>query len=130
MSSSHLTFRQIRAIGKIGDVLIPGDEILPAFSETDCVKQVDRILNFMPIQDVRDLKTLISIFSFFPRGAIFLTIRLLELSPKIPGGGVLRLIRLGLRGLVMTLYYSDPKVLGLLDYQVGVYTRDLSQDSG
>ena len=34
-------------------------------------------------------------------------------------------MRIGLRGLVMTLYYSDPKVLAVLGYKVGVYTEDV-----
>jgi hypothetical protein len=51
-------------------------------------------------------------------------LRILELAPWV---AVLRLIRIGLRGLVMSLYYGDSGVLERLGYRVSVYTDDLKR---
>jgi hypothetical protein len=124
--SKHLNERQIHAIDKVGDCMIPGDGELPRFSTTCCSSQVDRILDFMPDQDLSDLKMLLGILAFFPGFLLALLFRMLEASPAIPGpiGALFRQIRLGMRGLIMSLYYGDPKILGLLQYKVSVYTGD------
>lgn len=129
--SKHLSPRHIRAIEKIGDCMIHETSGLPGFSALGCVKDVDRLLDYMPDQDLNDLKLLLGIFSLFPRFLLRWLLALLEQSAKpgsmIPLGAVLRLIRLGLRGIVMSLYYGHPTVLGKLDYQVGVYTGDMKK---
>jgi hypothetical protein len=91
------------------------------------VRDLDRILDFMPAGDLGDLKTLLSILSFFPGFLVAWIMRFLEIALPVPGpvGGILRLIRLGLRGLIFTLYYSDPEVVKKVGYEVGVYTEDL-----
>lgn len=127
-TSKHLNERQLAAIERIGDVLVPGDGELDSFSRSGCVRHVDRVLGYMPASDLEDLKTLLSILAVLPAPVIALVLRLLEGSPFVPGqaGGILRLIRIGLRGLVMTLYFGDGAVLEKLGYRVGVYSEDLS----
>lgn len=129
MSSKHLNERQIKAINRLGDCLIPGDPGLPAFSETTAVTDVDRILDYMPSSDLNDLKTLLTLLSYFPKVMLGLLLRFLELSPHIPTpvGALLRFMRLGLRGLIMTLYYSNAKAHDVLGYNVSVYTADLEK---
>src|SRR4051794_4658759 len=126
--SRHLNPRQLRAIEKVGDFMCPGDGVLPRFAETGCVKHVDRILDYMPQGDLGDLKLLLGILALFPRFLLGLLFRLLEGSPAVPGpiGAPLRLIRIGMRGLVMSLYYGDPVVLKKLNYDVGVFTKDIA----
>jgi hypothetical protein len=126
--SRHLNQSQIHAIVKVGDCLCPGDGALPAFGKTNCVAQVDRILDYMPQADLGDLKMLLSILAVFPRFFLGLMFRMLEASPALPGpiGAVLRQIRIGMRGLIMSLYYGDPAVLKTLQYEVGVFTKDIA----
>ncbi|MCM2276814.1 MAG: hypothetical protein NDJ89_01905 [Oligoflexia bacterium] len=128
--SKHLNPSQIKAIEKIGDALIPGEQDFPRFSETSCVRDLDRVLDYMPAQDLGDLKTLLSILALFPLAAVRALMRLLELAfnQAVPGGGLLRLIRIGLRGLIFTLYYSDPRVVERVGYHVDVYTADLAAE--
>lgn len=125
--SQSLSPRQLRAIERIGDWMIPGDGEMPRFSELGCISQVARILDYMPASDVGDLKTLLTLLSFFPGFLLGMFLRLVERSPAMsnPLGGLLRTIRLGLRGLVMSLYYDHPRILGAIGYEVGVYTGDL-----
>src|SRR5437588_611170 len=61
--SRHLDQRRLRAIEKVGDCMIPGDAELPRFSRTSCASQVDRILDHMPEQDLKDLKMLLGILA-------------------------------------------------------------------
>lgn len=131
-ASRHLKDRQLAAIEKIGDCLIPGDGDLPRFSATGCAREIDRILDYMPERDLADLKTLLALLGWFPRFAVALVLRFLEWSPWLPEpvGSLARLVRFGLRGLAMSLYYSDPKVLALIGYEVGVYTGDFKPYAG
>lgn len=119
--------RHLAALNRIGDVLVPGDGELPRFSSLNCVSQVGRITAYMPEADFKDLRMLLGILSFFPGFALAVLFRLIEFAPSVPGpigGGLLRTIRLGIRGLIMTLYYADPRVLKGVGYDVGVYTGD------
>src|SRR5579885_224397 len=127
--SRHLDPKQLRAIEKVGDIMIPGDAELPRFSSTGCVSQVDRILDYMPEADLKDLKMLLGILAFFPGFLLALLFRVIEASPAVPGplGSILRQIRLGMRGLIMSLYYGDSSVLNKLGYKVTVYTADLKK---
>ena len=129
--SKHLNEGQIRALVKVGDCLVPGDEDLPSFSKLGCVEWIDHLLDPMPAADLKDLKMLLSILSFFPAFLMRALMRFLEFSPSVPGplGAPLRLIRLGMRGLVMSLYYSGfagkqyvgKTPLEVLEYKVEVY---------
>ena len=125
--SKHLNKSQIGAIDKVGDCLIPGGQGFTRFSELGCSSQIDRILDYMPSADVNDLKTLLSVIGFFPRFGVSLILKLTDALQNMPGalGATVRLVRIGLRGLVMTLYYGDTRTHKVLDYSVGVYTADL-----
>jgi hypothetical protein len=127
MSSKHLSPSQLRAIEKVGDCLIPGDSESPMFSNSGCITEVDRILDYMPEADLKDLKMLLGLLAFLPKFLLAFIFKLLEGSASVPGplGAPLRLIRIGMRGLVMSLYYGDQKILSRLAYDVKVYTADL-----
>lgn len=134
--SRHLTPRQYRGLQKLGDAFFPADGDLPAFSALGCAEHVDAILDEMPVGDRDSLKSLLAICGITPRFKLRLLLRLLEGAPRVPtwaGGGALRFLRMGIKGLVLTLYYSGrkgadytgPTPLDVLEYRVGVYTDDL-----
>ncbi len=127
--SHYLGERQLRAIDRMGDIMIPGDgDELPRFSETLPVKRVDRLFETMPAGDLGDLKLLLTILSYFPDLLLAGFLRFLEGSPRYPnwlGGGLLRMIRLGLRGIVMSLYYSAEKPVRVVGFSAFVYLDDL-----
>ena len=123
----YLDRRQLRTIDRLGDLMIPGDSELPRFSATAPVRRVDRLFETMPADDLGDLKLLLTILSFFPGFLLAGFLRLLEKSPACPswaGGGVFRMIRLGLRGIVMSLYYSGEKPIQTVGYSASVYLED------
>ena len=132
--SRHLGPRQLRALEAIGDVLVPGDADLPSFSRLGCVAHVDRRLDFMPDDDLRGLQGVLSAASFLPRFLVAGLLHWLEagLWPPGPWAPPLRVVRLGLRGIVFSLYYSGgsgpsydgPGPLDVLSYRVGVAVED------
>ncbi len=126
MISKHLKNRQIQAVNKIGDCLLPGEGSFPSFSQSHAVQHCDRVLDYMPKQDLEDLKVLLTILSFFPKWILTIVFWKLEFSwnYRLPMPAVLRLIRIGIRGLIMSLYYSGGKPYQVIGYQVGVYLGD------
>ena len=121
--SRHFGPSQLRAINKIGDAMLPGSDELPRFSRTGCVAQVDRVLDHMPEQDRSDLKLLLTLFAFLPGPLVAYKMRAIEVVADWPLpfiGGLVRLVRLGLRGLIMTLYYADPEVQKRIGFEVRV----------
>ena len=127
---------QFRGLNRLGDAFIPGDRELPSFSACGCADHVDRVLTPMPEEDRKDLLMLLGILSMFPVFALRILWMILEASRWIPTpvGAFLRFLRTGLKGLVVTLYYSGETAKGysgataysVLDYEVGVYTDDLT----
>ncbi len=128
--SKHFSQLQFRGLNKVGDCLLPGHEDLPSFSALGCARHADRILDYMSAQDLGDLKLLLTLLAFLPGFAVGWLMRFLELSPGIPTGlgALLRFMRLGLRGLVMTLYYCDPKTQSTIGYDAKVYTADFKAE--
>lgn len=134
-ASRHLSPLQLKGLNKLGDVYAPGDERFPSFSQLGCVVAADRVLDYLPAGDRGSLKLLLGALRFVPTGLIAAFCRLLERAPTMrgPWGGPLRFLRMGIKGLIMTLYYSGeksehfpgPTPLEVLEYRVGVYTGDL-----
>lgn len=126
MSSKYLSAGQIQGVEKIGNVMFPGGEGFPSFIEIHCARHLDRILDYMPQQDLKDLGMLLSLMAILPAGMVRGFVCLLEMLSGFPGpvGGLVRTIRIGLRGLIMSLYYGDPAIQELVGYDVSVYTAD------
>lgn len=126
--SKHLNATQLRGLNKLGDYMLPGFGELGSFSQVNAAANVDRVFDYMSAKDLADLKMLLSILAFLPRFVIAAFVGFLELTQNWPGplGSGLRFVRIGLRGLVMTLYYSNSSVTDRIGYRVGVYTGDLA----
>ena len=118
---TSLTEKQLHTLEKIGDLFCPGTSTLPKFSTIGCAHEIDRILNFMPEGDLKDLKLLFGLLSFLPSPLLRISfIKIRFLAWALPGilGAPFRQIQMGMRGLVFSLYYSSPKILERLEYKV------------
>lgn len=106
--SKHLSARQVRGLLRLGDTVAPGDHDFPPFSQTEFVTHVDRMLDYMEPDDRQGLGLLLNLFSLSPKWAIKSLLLLCEQESRLPHpvAAPLRLLRLGLKGLVFTLYYS------------------------
>ena len=129
-TSKHLTAGQLAALQRLGDILVPGDSEFPSFSQSGSIEHVDRMLDYMYESDLSGVKALLSIFRFTPsfliRGIMLLTEK--QGSVPEPLGQVFRMANLGLKGVVMTLYYSDlgagPSVLEVIHWDSKIVERD------
>jgi hypothetical protein len=125
--SKHLSNRQLQGVLKIGDVLLPGGDGLLSFSQSNQIIHIDRILDYMPAPDTKDLGMLLSFLGILPGSFLCALWWLIDSSYRWPGniGATLRLIRISLRGLILSLYFSEGPALDAMGYKVSVYTADM-----
>ncbi len=137
-TSRYLSARQQRGLDRLGDAVLPGDEEFPSFSRLGCGEHVDKLLAEMPQRDRGDVLTLLTVTGLLPGPLVRLLVALFENSDRVPTvlGSTLRFAKMGVRGLVLTLYYSGLKgahyagrtPLEILGYEVGVYTADVDAE--
>jgi hypothetical protein len=101
--SQFLGPRELSALERIGDLMLPGDSEFPSFSQTGCIAFVDDLLRSMDPKDRDDLKTLLRALSILP----FPLLRAVLKLCRTCWTPTLRLVELGLKGLVLSLYYSN-----------------------
>jgi acyl-CoA reductase-like NAD-dependent aldehyde dehydrogenase len=131
-----LTPAQLTGLRRVGDVLVPGDEVMPSFSAAQCAEQVDRLLVSMSQSDRDGVRLLLGIFRFLPRFVLRAILALTEHHARFPGPVAtgLRLVNIGIKGVVMTLYYSDvgsePSIHELLRWDPKVVERGAEEAHG
>ena len=136
MKKCHLLSSvQFRGLAKVGDAYFPGDDKLPSFSRCGCAESADAALELLPEDDLGSLKVLLSVLGVLPGFVARGLVSLAERGPRMNGplGVGLRFLRLGLKGVTTSLYYSGEvgqdyvgqSPLEVLGYQVGVYTADV-----
>ena len=103
-----LTEHQRRAWNRIGDVLVPGGQGMPSFSEAGVVSEIETALEPSPPEDRDALVTLVLVLAWVPRPLLALALRLMLPLRRVPGlaGAPFRLLDMGLRGVVYTVYYA------------------------
>lgn len=108
MASKNFTPAQWRVVERIGDIVIPGDETLPAFSACGFYTHVDRLADSMQKGDLSLLKLLLMILRFMPDFVIRFILFVASKERYFPGfiGVNLRKLITGLRGIIFSLYYS------------------------
>jgi hypothetical protein len=132
-TSKHLSPTQLKGLARVGDVIIPGDEDLPSFSRSGTIEHADRMLDYMNDSDRNGVKALLWLFRFTPRFKIRWILALTEKQQHMPNflAGICRMINLGLKGVVMTLYYSDlgpgPSVLQVIRWDAHIVEHDEEQ---
>jgi aldehyde dehydrogenase (NAD+) len=109
VTSHWLSPAQLAGLVKVGDVLVPGDGDLPSLSASGCAAAADRLFAHLAPQDRDSVRLLLGVCRWLPkpvlRGLFALTSRH-RLAPE-PIARALRLVNLGVKGIVMTLYWSD-----------------------
>jgi acyl-CoA reductase-like NAD-dependent aldehyde dehydrogenase len=110
----------LKGLKKAGDIVLPGGEGFPKFSDTEFINQFGRISNYMSMDDKEGLKLLTAIMAFLPSFVIRTILKVATFHTFVPRpiGTVLSQINIGIRGILFTMYYS-----GLEDsnqYGVGI----------
>lgn len=107
-----------RGLIKVGDALIPGNERMPSFSASGAIRYAKTAFGALGEADRDALLLVVRVLGSLPRsliGGVFLVVGTLKFLPG-PLGAVPRLLWVGLRGLVLSLYYSDPRVRELIGW--------------
>lgn len=110
-TSEFLSKRQLKAIERLGDLMLPRSEAYPSFSELGCIHYADEIMAWMPESDQADLKLLLSMLAAMPDAGLKALIAQMGKPEAWPDAlaSTLRQIDTGLRGIIMSLYYSGRK---------------------
>lgn len=109
--SAYLNRRQLKAIERLGDLMLPGDREFPSFSQLGCIHAIDEIMAWMPEVDLADVKLLLGVLAAMPDAGIRALIQLMSKPDPWPEAvaSTLRQIDTGMRGIIMSLYYSGRK---------------------
>lgn len=134
--SQYLNKTQLKALTKIGDIIIPGDKATPRFSQTDFLVHIDRMIKYIPSDDRSGLKLLLTLLNFTPKVLIRLLLILTDYNQKLPTllGIPLRLIQIGIKGLIFTLYYSNledkekssERIYQAIEWETNIFTDEES----
>ncbi len=108
MRSNYLSKAGLKGLVRIGDVLCPGDDEFPSYSETGCIEHVDRMLATVPAGDMKDLNILLSVLSINPNFVLRWLVRNMAEAHGKEGGisSLFRMLDFGLRGIIFGTYYS------------------------
>ncbi len=100
-----VTERQIRALNRIGNIVLPKNEPFPSFEETGCARYLGRVLANAYAHDRKDMLFLLNVLAFMPGFVLKFLVRKMEASEK--SGTLFRKLNFGLKGVLYTLYYSE-----------------------
>ena len=111
MSAKYMNSFALKGLNKIGDILIPEFDGYPSFSQLGCAEHVDKVVEDLPPSDRDGVRLLFGLFYILP---VFFLRGLLNFLEKnntkeIPLAPLLRQVRMGVRGIVYSLYYSGWK---------------------
>lgn len=109
MTSKYLSNSALKAINRIGDLMIPRDREFPAFSEVGGLEYIDELVSYAPAGDIKDLNLLLTILAFMPTFVLRWLIGKMETSMENTGplGSLFRMLDVGLRGLIFSCYYTE-----------------------
>ena len=107
--SNILSKSALKAINRIGDIMMPKNGELPSYSELGGIEHIDEILRYAPESDMKDLNMVLSILSVMPKFVLKWLIKNMSQSYK-KGGGlwvIMRQLDFGLKGIILSTYYSE-----------------------
>lgn len=109
MISRYFSQNQLKGLVKTGDVILPGTDTSPSFSDTGSICHIDRMAKFLSPDDLSGLQLLMGIFAFTPKWVITLVLKLCSQDRFLPGfpGAGLRMLEIGVKGAVFSPYYSN-----------------------
>ena len=125
MSSKYLSSIQRQGLLKTGDVIVPGTKELPAFSELDPTPYFDNVFDYTPAADRKDFLLLMTIFGYLPKFLVrgFISIAFHNNWFPHPIGSLLRLMEIGIKGVILTLYYSHTEIHAKINWHTNINTK-------
>lgn len=110
-TSAYFNRLQLRGLRRLADLMLPRSGEYPAFSELGCLEHIDIIAEHIPEPELKDLKLLLGVLAATPRPGLQALLKLMQSPDPWPESvaTMLRQMDTGLRGIVMSLYYSGRK---------------------
>jgi len=118
----------LKALNRIGAIMLPRTDEFPAFDELGCIEHIDMIAEHAPKEDIESLKGVLAILAMLPTFMLkgFLAVLRWGQNAFEPLGSLFRLLDTGLRSIIITLYYSGkhgknytgPTPLDLIGFEV------------
>jgi hypothetical protein len=106
------------------------------FSASGAIDHADRMADHMNPSDRDGVKFLCTVFRILPAALVRAIMTLTEQQRSLPSflGTPCRLVNIGIKGVVMSLYYSDlgdgPSIHALLDYDAKVVEAGAGDSGG
>lgn len=133
VTSAYMGSHERAVLNRIGDIMIPAYEDFPAFSTLGCIDHIDGVVKHAPPEDIAQLQAFLKVLYFMPTAMLRLVVWLTQHADGFPEPVAtnLRLLDMGLRSIVLTLYYSgkagvdyDGKTpLALMGYELNALRR-------
>lgn len=98
-----------KALTRLGDMMIPGGEGFPRFSETGCIDHINTIASLARREDIRALSGLLKVLAFTPGLCLRALCWAMLNADRFPDflATPLRQVNIGLRGLIVTPYFAN-----------------------
>ena len=127
-ASEFFSVKQLEAIEKLGDIIVPANAPFPSFSETGCIEHIDTVMSPAHEEDLKLLGILLYVLRYTPNFAIRGLLNLIGKAEKMPRfvAPLFRLLNVSLNGIVFSLYYSNmtrasytgPRPFDAIDYEI------------
>jgi acyl-CoA reductase-like NAD-dependent aldehyde dehydrogenase len=116
MISKYFSQNQLKGLLRVGDIILPGTDTSPSFSKAGSINHIDRMAKYLSEDDLNGLQMLFGVFKWTPKWVIKFIMFLCNHNKRFPGflGAGLRMIEIGVKGAVLSPYYSN---LTSSDYQ-------------
>ncbi len=116
IKKSHL-----KGMYKLGKVIIAEHPDFPDFKDVESEKHINRMIDYMYDDDRGPILIILSLFSILPTFIIKWKMSFIDWGAKWKGapGAVFRMLQIALKGLIFTIYYSDPTEKKVIHQQIG-----------
>ncbi len=98
-----------KALTRLGDVMVPGGEGFPSFSELGCIDHVNDFACVAPLEDIRALSRVLKALAIAPGFCLRALCWAMLNADRFPFflATPLRQLNIGLRGLIVTPYFAS-----------------------
>ncbi len=109
ITSAYFSPRALKALNRLGDIMIPANGEFPSFSQYGGLEHIDKMVSYAPSDDIGDLNTVLGLLQFMPTFALRQLVKRMSDAEDNNGplGMPLRLLNLAIRGLVFACYYAE-----------------------
>ncbi len=107
--SAYFSPRALKALNRLGDIMIPANGDFPSFSQYGGLEHIDKMVSYAPMDDIGDLNMALGLLQFMPTFALRQLVQRMSDAQDNDTllGMPLRLLNLAIRGLVFACYYAE-----------------------